>query len=466
MINFILNNRAVSTELPPGITVLDFVRNQNRLTGTKIGCREGDCGACTVLVGDLVDGKIRYITMTSCLMPLGNALGKHIVTIEGLNLKELTPIQHAFIKENGTQCGFCTPGFIVSLIGYCLGKKELTYDNAINAIAGNICRCTGYKSIERAVKKIVAALEPINRDNPLDWLIENKFLPAYLKDIPARLEKIAPSQSSKSPAGEGIIVGGGTDLLIQEPENVAEAASLNLIYGAPDLKGVRCEDGKCYIGSTTTVEELCASEELAKIIPNIKDYIKLIASTPIRHMATVGGNIANGSPIGDLSILFLALDAVLVLKNNGEKRELPLNQFFTGYKKVNKEKNELIETIYFEIPEGKYHINFEKISKRIHLDMATVNSALRVTVENDGTITKAAFSVGGLGSTVKYMEKTSEFLVGKKMDDGMFAEVNHVAQGEITPRSRAEYKRLLVRQMLFAHLLKFFPENLSREAIQ
>ncbi len=142
MIRFILNDRAVQTDLPSGSTVLDFVRYHKRLTGTKIGCREGDCGACTVLVGDLENGKLVYRSMTSCLMPLGNAAGKHIVSVEGVNMEKLSPVQQAMVDTNGTQCGFCTIGFVMSLTGFVLNENAKQYEQAIAAIDGNICRCT------------------------------------------------------------------------------------------------------------------------------------------------------------------------------------------------------------------------------------------------------------------------------------------------------------------------------------
>ena len=152
MLQFILNDKTIATDNPSGMTMLDFIRYYQHLMGTKIGCREGDCGACTVLVGEIVDDKLVYESMTSCLLPIANANGKHIVTIEGINFPDtLNPIQLAMADEGATQCGFCTPGFVVSLAGFCLSNKS---ENAIAAVDGNICRCTGYKSIERAANKI------------------------------------------------------------------------------------------------------------------------------------------------------------------------------------------------------------------------------------------------------------------------------------------------------------------------
>ena len=150
-INFILNDKEFSIETATGKTLLDFIRKDAKLTGTKEGCREGDCGACTVLIGEIVDDELHYKTVNSCLYPIGKVNGKHVVTIEGINSDELTPIQHAYTEENASQCGFCTPGFIISTTGYLLENDKPKIDNAINAVAGNICRCTGYKKYHEAL---------------------------------------------------------------------------------------------------------------------------------------------------------------------------------------------------------------------------------------------------------------------------------------------------------------------------
>jgi xanthine dehydrogenase small subunit len=150
MRSFILNDEHINSDLPSGTLLLDFIRYHKRLTGTKIGCREGDCGACTVLIGDLVHGQMKYQNVTSCLTPIGNVYGKHVVSVEGLNMEDITPVQQYMIEESGTQCGFCTVGFVVSLSGYCLSNSSPNYQSGIASIDGNICRCTGYKSLERA----------------------------------------------------------------------------------------------------------------------------------------------------------------------------------------------------------------------------------------------------------------------------------------------------------------------------
>ncbi|HJS52189.1 MAG TPA: 2Fe-2S iron-sulfur cluster-binding protein, partial [Pyrinomonadaceae bacterium] len=222
MIEFILNDQDISTELPPGTTVLDFVRYYKNLKGTKIGCREGDCGACTVLVGELVGEDVRYRTMTSCLMPLANAAGKHIVTIEGINPADgsLTTVQKAIVEESGTQCGFCTVGFVMSLTGFCIDDNPKTADMAISSVDGNICRCTGYKSIERAAEQVCKQLTKGDKH----------FVPEYFARIAPRLANLkrlgtqAETRAVASvPSDVLAFVAGGTDVYVQRPDEIAES---------------------------------------------------------------------------------------------------------------------------------------------------------------------------------------------------------------------------------------------------
>jgi xanthine dehydrogenase small subunit len=181
LIKFILNRNEVITDINAGVTLLDFIRYHQHLTGTKIGCREGDCGACTVLVGEIIGGELSYRSVTSCLMPIGNAQGKHIVTIEGINMDGLNPIQQAMSDEGATQCGFCTPGFVMSLAGYCLSNKEASEKNAVACIDGNICRCTGYKSIERAALRVNESLKNKLHNDSINYVTKNTSNTLFLR---------------------------------------------------------------------------------------------------------------------------------------------------------------------------------------------------------------------------------------------------------------------------------------------
>ena len=429
-----------------------------------IGCREGDCGACTILVGELQNGESVYRSMTSCLMPLGNAHQRHIVTIEGLNNSTLSPVQEAIVEEGGTQCGFCTVGFVLSLSGFSLNASKPDFTSAIASIDGNICRCTGYKSLERAAKRISEDLEARNESDPMQWLVQHRYLPKYFLGIKERLSKIEKIPSLSSSAnGSNILVGGGTDLWVQRPEEMAEAP-IQHVFGKSDHKHIRIEQHRCIIPAAATAEDLQASQSLQQIFPEIRAYMKLVSSTPIRNMGTLAGNLVNASPIGDLTIFFLALDSDIHLNHNGNKRKMKLAQFYKGYKQMDKAKEEVVEAISFNIPEKQSHFNFEKVCKRTHLDIASVNSACLIQIE-DGFVKQAHLSAGGVGPIPMYLHQARAALIGKKISSQTIKEAAEVMQKEISPisdaRGSADYKRLLLRQLFFAHILKFFPEEVE-----
>ena len=510
MIEFLLNDQPIRTSEAPASALLDFVRYHEHLMGTKIGCREGDCGACTVLVGELAaDGQtVSYQSMTSCLTPLGNAHGKHIVTVEGINAagSQLTPVQQAIVAEGGSQCGFCTVGFVMSLTGHSLGEKPVTAQNTIAAIDGNICRCTGYKSLERAAATLSAQLASRPTENTLAWLSEQQFVPDYFAEIPARLAQLRPDEAkateassaatahpnggstvSTAPNGHAqsqndhghqgtnkpfthALLGGGTDLLVQRLEELREQPGVRLIFDQPGRRGIRHETtGRVVLGAATTASHLLESELMRGLLPHLPQYLKLVSSTPIRNMGTVAGNFINGSPIGDLTILFLALGAsVTLLDAKGQTREMALPDLYLGYKKLAKAADEQVVEISFPAPLAGDLFNFEKVSKRTYLDIASVNSAAWLRVKN-GLITEARVSAGGVGPVPLLLVRTSAFLQGRELTAETVTAANAVMQAEISPisdvRGTADYKRLLLRQLLWAHFLEFAPELAVDEMI-
>lgn len=461
MTEFILNDRTIRTSRAASMTLLDYIRYDQALAGTKIGCREGDCGACTILLGREFDGQMYYESMTSCITPLGNAAGKHVVTIEGLNMDDLAPVQQFMVKCGGTQCGFCTVGFVVSLSGYCLSTDQPTVQGAISTVDGNICRCTGYKSIERAAEKLVSKLEKKALSNPVPWLVENGFLPGYFIDIPERLsglkEPVLPDNGS-------VVVGGGTDLYVQQHDELVEQEEVELVLNKPDFKSIIRQGDTMTIGAAATATDLMQSQEMNEIIPNLYSHLKLVSSTPIRNMGTIAGNLVNASPIGDLTVFFLALDSKITLRSNvGKERELPLKDFFIGYKKLDKEPDENLVRISFPIP-SESRFNFEKVSKRTYLDIASVNTAIGITVSG-GIIEGVHLSAGGVGPTPMFLQETCSFLTGKVLSEKLLAEANEVIQSEVSPisdvRGSADYKRTLLRQLFFAHFAELYPEHIE-----
>jgi xanthine dehydrogenase small subunit len=465
MIEFILNNKTIKTEKPSGSLLLDFVRYDKSLTGTKIGCREGDCGACTVLIGNLKNGQMDYKQVTSCLTPLGNVQGKHVVTIEGLNMESLSPVQQYIVDESGSQCGFCTTGFVVSLTQFCLANSAPNYKDAIASIDGNICRCTGYKPIERAAKHITESLSDKSEKETLDWLITQKFIPSYFKDISTQLNKLIPVIKTEQ---NGKLVGGGTDLYVQKMDQLIDH-DVNLITQFPEIRFTKVKNGICSLGAGNTATDMLESDEMQSMFPNLTDHIKLVASSPVRNIATLGGNFVNASPIGDFTAFFLAINANITLTENGQDRTIFLKDFYKGYKELDKTPGEIISSISFNVPIANSHFNFEKVSKRIHLDIASVNTAIQISVA-DNEIIETHLSAGGVGPIPMYLNETSAFLNGKELSAQNIKSANDVLQREISPisdvRGSADYKRLLLRQLFYAHFIKLFPTQITLESLR
>jgi xanthine dehydrogenase small subunit len=445
--------------------------------GTKIGCREGDCGACTVLIGEIFKNELRYRSVTSCLTALGNINGKHVVTVEGLNLStnaeeaKLNPVQQAMYDEGATQCGFCTPGFVVSLAGFCLSDSDKSYENAIAFIDGNICRCTGYKSIQRAAKNITDLMQK-NKGNVIDYVTSNFILPEYFISIKKRLLELNSKTNGikKQHVDSKKNLGGGTDLYVQQHEKMV-SAEINFLFNKNELNGISRDGNKCVMGASVTVTDLMESKIIKDAFPDFKRISKLVSSTPIRNIATIAGNFVNASPIGDFTILFLALDAQIILtptlstcgeaKSSSTKRQIALREFYKGYKQLDKKENEFIEQISFELPTKKDLLNFEKVSKRTHLDIASVNTAIKINTDGK-TIFNAGLSAGGVGPVPSYLSKTSSFLKDKKITEELVYEAIEIAQSEITPISDArgseDYKRLLLGQLIKGHFITLFPK--------
>jgi xanthine dehydrogenase small subunit len=463
MIQFILNNTVINTSANASITLLDFIRENKRLKGTKIGCREGDCGACTVLVGELTGNNVSYQSITSCIWPLGNAIGKHIVTVEGINLPEkLNTVQQAMTDNYATQCGFCTPGFVVSMTGYALENDKGTTCN--DAISGNICRCTGYKSIEKAGFEIENKLQQKDDNHQIEWLIKEGFIPNYFETIPDKLRGLKiPKLSS-----EGTIVANGTDLYVRYADRLSEE-KIRLISHETDLDGISIADNVCTIGVNTTVTQLLENKELRMIFPKLKQFLKLVSSEPIRNMGTLGGNFVNASPIGDMSIFFLGLNSTLTIQHkNKTERTIPFHKFHQNYKVYDLQENEILKSISFPVLRENEHFNFEKVSKRTHLDIASVNAAGRISLEND-CVQDAHFSVGGAAAIPKYLSKTNDYLIGKTINSETVKEAEKVLQSEISPisdvRGTSDYKRLLAKQLFFAHFIELFPTKVELQKL-
>jgi xanthine dehydrogenase small subunit len=483
-IRFLLNHESVESSLHPGTVVLDFLRRDRRLSGTKEGCREGDCGACMVLLGELSGDRkvVHYKAVNSCLLPLGDVAGKHLVSIEGLNPASregdsvdavpLTPVQQHLVDRGAIQCGFCTPGFVVALTGYLLARRDWSYSGALEAVAGNICRCTGYASIKRAIGDLLDQLKSLQDSGGparspavrhLEALVACRVVPEYFLVVPHRLRSLKMAEGPGGRSQRRTVVAGGTDLFVQKPEQLIEE-DLSFVSGAPRLRQVRIEGHRLTLGAAVTMEEMKDLPEVRRRLPQLVDALTLVASAPIRHRATIGGNIVNASPIGDFTVMLLALGAVLGLSNGRGIREVELKRFFRGYKQLNMKRGERLEWIALPLKEGSFH--FEKVSRRRHLDIASVNSAAWISIRGR-RIEKIRLAAGGVAPVPLYLARVCASLEGEEFGEEGLERALIAAQEEISPisdvRGSEAYKRLLLRQLLLAHFQEFFPGQMHAE---
>ncbi len=459
-INFILNDEELTVDLDPLFPTLRFLREEKGLSSVKTGCGEGECGACTVILGSLDNGKLKYRNVASCLLPAGELDGKHLVTLEGINMTELSPVQKAFVDEGAIQCGFCTPGFIMSITGFLLSSKDLTKENILNAIDGNICRCTGYYSIKRATEKILLAAESgFDKEDRINSLAELSIIPEYFGSVKRRLNKIKNNSEKSSiitdPREAPVFLAGGTDLLVSGPGR--PGPEVRLISDIENISEIFEDNNFIHVGAGSTVEDIIDSEILNEYVPGISDFMYLISSQIIRNTATLGGNIANASPIGDLSVLFLVLDAVLDIKSENGVREVLLRDFFKDYKVMDLEAGELILKMRVPKYSENRFFNFEKVSRRKYLDIASCNSASSFCLDGD-VIKRCDLSAGGVAAVPLFLKESSSYLTGRKIGEETMNSVIEVAMDEISPisdvRGSSDYKRELLRRLIKAHFVK------------
>jgi len=465
LIHFILNDQPVRIDLPRGLTVLEFLRDTARLTGAKAACWEGDCGSCQVLLGEPVAGGMRYDAVNSCILPLGELAGRHLVTIEGLNGAGLSPIQRTLVECGAVQCGFCTPGLVVALTGYLLNARSIDTPAAVAALSGNLCRCTGYAGIRAAAQELCRRLQSLAGADRLQALIGGGVLPAYFATI---AERLAPLSPPDRPAAGAVLVAGGTDLFVQQPERMRQA-DCRFLSRESALRGIGMAAGGCAIGAATTVEEIRESPLMQACCPSIREDFDLFCSPPVRRRATLAGNLVNGSPGGDLIIYFLALDATLELTDGQQSRRIRLQDFYPGYKQVAKRPDEWITRIRFQPPAPAQRFSYEKVGKRRYLDIASVNTALSITLAA-GRIAAVRLAAGGVAPVPLLLNKTAAVLLGQPLTAATVHAAATVAQSEIAPitdrRGSADYKRLLLRQLIYAHFLKLFPEAIRWEDLR
>ena len=495
---FLANDGPVDVEAWALDPALDYIRRDLGLTGTKEGCREGDCGACAVLLGERRDGAFSYRALPSCLLVLGELEGRHLVTIEGLApsgaragkpsrgeaYPRLTPVMRAIAEANGSQCGFCSPGFVISLSAYLLNGSPLTVEGAFSAVEGNLCRCTGYGAIKRAAGRLVEEFSglPSEAFARLDALVSAGVLPAScaafargeFPGIEARDE--SPGAAAKAPTSPtaragSLALGGGSDFLVRNPEpDESSIASYRLLDREPELKRIRREGEALAIGAAVSWSEFFSSPAVLELVPGIGSFEALLASPLVRERATLGGNIANASPVGDLSSMLIALGALVRVEGPSGSRELALERLFLGYKKLDLSGDEIISTILLPASKPIGLFNFEKASKRARLDIAAVNSAALIELEEGGRrIARARVSAGGVAPVPLLLAKASAYLRGRAIGAETAIEAARIAASEISPigdvRGSADYRRRVLERLVLAHFIVLFPGSGVEEAI-
>jgi xanthine dehydrogenase small subunit len=476
-----VNDLLITPRTPRGTPALDFIRGELLLTGTKEGCREGDCGACAVLVGEKQSGMVRYRAYPSCLLALGDLDGRHLITIEGLRgaaPEGLTPVMRAFLEENASQCGFCTPGFIISLTAWLAESTALDLASAMAAVDGNLCRCTGYGSIRRAAARLAmdfSDLPPPGRSR-LDILVDRQVLPQSALEFRDTAEFGIESDKTAPNASATVFLGGGTDYYVKNPEP-DDDFSPSLLRSMQDMTGLgrKLVDGKEWlvVGAATNLSDFFAFPELQAEIPGLKGYENRFASTLVRNLATVGGNLVNASPVADLTAMLLALGAFVEIASPALKnktRRIGLDQFYLDYKKTALGPGEYVQSV--SIPRlggSSRRFSFEKISKRENLDIAAVNTALSFVLES-GTCKDVRISAGGIAPVPRLLPKAARVLEGKKvagMDARELAALARLtaetAAAEASPiddvRGSAGYRKRMVSRLVLAHFLRCFEDS-------
>ncbi|MBN2585705.1 MAG: FAD binding domain-containing protein [Candidatus Fermentibacteraceae bacterium] len=472
MISFILNDSDYTTSLPPGASTLDLLRGEALLTGTREGCREGDCGACTVLLGIPVDTGTEYMALNSCILPVAELQGRHLVTIEGITPEQgLSAVQEAFVDEGASQCGFCTPGMVMSITGYLLSTQSPDLEAAIDSLGGNICRCTGYVSVRSAAGEIVGRTGPSPAVDPasarhLEFLVEKNVIPGYFLGIRDRLRSMRGPGTGDG-HGTGIPVAGGTDLFAAGGPGLRDS-TMEFLLNDSSLGGIETADGWVRLGAAVTVSRLISSG-VFRGMGDLQGSLRLVSSTQVRNRATIGGNIVNASPIGDLAIILLALRAYIETgRGPGGSRRLALRDLYLGYKELDLRKGEIISAVSFPAHEPSRGYSFEKVSMRRHLDIASVNSAAAILV-SEGTIREADISAGGVAPVPLYLSDTSAMLAGMPVTADTVQSAAESAMGEASPiddvRGSARYKRVLLGRLVKSHFLKLFPGILDPAAL-
>ncbi len=472
-LRFLLGDRLVEIDrCDPTLTVLDWLRLDQRITGTKEGCAEGDCGACTVVVGRLDRGKLRYEAINACIRFLPTLDGCQILTVEHLKGADgaLHPVQQAMVECHGSQCGFCTPGFVMSLFALRLNEEQPSIERIEDALAGNLCRCTGYEPIIAAGRRMD---EIAPREN-------DRFLQEHEAST-ARLEALNDAETLALQGEGGRFYAPATIEALAEL--VAAHPQATLVAGATDVglwvtKAMKRLDPVIYIGRIEALRMISDAGEhlrfgamashidvrtaLAALSPQLDELMRRFGGEQVRNAGTIGGNIANGSPIGDLPPALIALDATLTLARHTEagieRRSIPLESFFIEYRKQDRHPGEFVEAVLVPKLADGVLFHASKVSKRFDEDISAVCGAFRLTFGSDGRISKARLAYGGMAGIPKRAAAAEAALIGRPWDDAAVATAIAALPQDFTPlddmRASAHYRLKIAGNLLRRFLIE------------
>jgi len=472
-IRFRLNETLHELEVREESLALDWIRNEAGLKGTKEGCREGDCGACLVLLGGRgPGGDVEWRSVTSCTLAMGELDGQHLITIEGLASAGLTPVMEAMVDEGASQCGFCSPGFVLALTGYLISGARMDPLEAMVAIEGNLCRCTGYGSIRRAASILARDFAdlPAGLEPRLRVLSARGVIPAGLAVLmadppaPARVKE-APRPGTDSSQSAELVLGGGTDWFVRnpDPEPGTNAVFTYRAPGSRSITKVNRGGRQCIeLGAAVNATDFFNSALIKEAAPGIERFEADIASPPIRNRATLAGNIANASPIADMTAMLIALGAEVTVGTGqaGGERTILLEDFFLAYKKIDLRPGEAILKLTF--PAVWTAFAFEKAAKRERLDIATVNCAVAVCLAADGTIAQARYAAGGVAAVPLRLKDVETAMTGRKPSATLVREVGSLAAASGTPmddvRGSSAYRKRLLERLAWAACIRLWPD--------
>lgn len=449
------------------LPLADWLRTLRRATGTKIVCAEGDCGACTVLVGRPAGGTIDYRSLNACILFLYQLDGAHVITVEGLGAR-LNPVQESMVENHGAQCGYCTPGFVMAMTGLAASGAKLDESAVKDGLTGNLCRCTGYEPIIRAALAVQG-----RAGTSLDELYPPAVLATMLADDgdEVRVEAgarvfAAPSNLDgalrfKAEVPDAVVVQGGTDVGVAWNKRGVQPRAILSLSRLRGLDEIAVDDSQLTIGARVTLTDLDA--RIRELLPELHATLGVFGSPQIRNAATLAGNIANASPVADTLPFLFVMDAEVEVASLRGTRRIAIKELYRGYKQLAMEPGELITRIVIPIPASDETLRLYKISKRRDLDIASFTAAIRMSVV-DGSMRRVRIAYGGVAPVVLRLPGTEKLLEGAEPSRELFLRAGKVARSEIAPisdvRGTAEYRSLLAERIL----MKFFALELATEA--